>query len=328
MKFAQLKKSLQTEVLPCYIVSGEDYFLCESSVSLIEKQMFGELSRTNINKQSFSTENLDIKEFVTTLNTMPFFADKKLVILKEYDCKNSNEIISQLKEYLKTPCASTVLVIVTLPDSSFFKPLESSAEVVDCSRLDAPILQGWIKQNLSQYNPPATITIDAMETLINYCNSYLSKISKEITKLVSFSGGKIEKHHVEELVPKDLEYSIFELTDSIAKGDNKKAELIKNDLMANRKTMSSVLGILSSYFRRLFYSIVSGDDTKTIASNLGVKEYAVIKSKEQAKKFGAKKLKDIVTISAELDYKTKTGLMSVENATDFLLLKILELKAN
>ena len=316
MKFAQLKKSLQTEILPCYIVSGEDYFLCESSVSLVEKQMFGELSRTNINKQAFSTENLDIKEFITTLNTMPFFADKKLVILKEYDCKNSNEIISQLKEYLKTPCASTVLVIVTLPDSSFFKPLESSAEVVDCSRLDTPILQGWIKQNLSQYNPPATITMDAMETLI------------KIAKLVSFSGGKIEKHHVEELVPKDLEYSIFELTDSIAKGDNKKAELIKNDLMANRKTMSSVLGILSSYFRRLFYSIVSGDDTKTIASNLGVKEYAIIKSKEQAKKFGAKKLKEIVTLSAELDYKTKTGLMSVENATDFLLLKILELKAN
>lgn len=323
MKFIQLKKSLAQNILPCYIISGDDYFLCNSSVELIEKQLFGSLMRTNINKQIFDTENLDITKFITALNTLPFMAQKKLVVLKEYDGKNSTETISQLKQYLKSPSSSTVLVIWTINTSSFFKPLFSLAEPVDCNRLDKNILCSWITQKLKDYNMDCSISQDAIDTLVDYCNFYLTKINSELDKLVWYTNGKIQKEHVEQLVQKDLEYSIFELTDSLAKGDNKKAQMIKNDLMSNKKTSASVFPLLVSYFRRLFYALVSNGSNLEIANNLGVKEYAVTKAKEQAKKFGAKKLKDVVELCAELDYKTKTSLVSVENAVDYILLKVM-----
>ena len=330
MKFVELKSSLKNEVLPCYLVQGEDDFLCNSSLSLIERQMFGEIMRNNLNKQVVSTENLDANKFIDILNTVPFFAKQKLVILKQYDDKVSNDIISQLKNYLLNPSFSTVLVIYALNSSDAFKSLKNNVTVVDCSRLDKKNITGWVlaklkntKKMVDNTEVSVTINVDALDLLIDYTNSYLSKISMEIDKLIAYASSTITKQDVENLVSKDLEYSIFELTEAIGQGNKTKAVMIKNDLMSNRKTFNTTLSVCSSFFRRLFLSITSPQPNSEIATMLGVKEYAITKSKEIAKKFGAKTLKQIVELCADLDYKTKTSEMSLENATDYLLAFVL-----
>lgn len=330
MKFVELKSSLKNEVLPCYLVQGDDEFLCNSSLNLIERQMFGEIMRNNLNKQVISTENLDANKFIDILNTVPFFAKQKLVILKQYDDKVSNDIISQLKNYLLNPSLSTVLVIYALNSSDAFKSLKNNVTVVDCSRLDKKNITGWVlaklknvKKMVDNTEVGVTINADALDLLIDYTNSYLSKISMEIDKLIAYATSTITKQDVENLVSKDLEYSIFELTEAIGQGNKTKAVMIKNDLMSNRKTFNTTLSVCSSFFRRLFLSITSPLPNSEIATMLGVKEYAIIKSKEIAKKFGAKTLKQIVELCADLDYKTKTSEMSLKNATDYLLAFVL-----
>lgn len=330
MKFVELKSSLKNEILPCYLVQGEDDFLCNSSLNLIERQMFGEIMRNNLNKQVISTENIDANKFIDILNTVPFFAKQKLVILKQYDDKVSNDIISQLKNYLLSPSSSTVLVIYALNSSDAFKSLKNNVTVVDCSRLDKKNITGWVlaklkntKKMVDNTEVSVTINADALDLLIDYTNGYLSKISMEIDKLIAYTTTTITKQDVENLVSKDLEYSIFELTEAIGQGNKTKAVMIKNDLMSNRKTFNTTLSVCSSFFRRLFLSITSPLPNSEIASMLGVKEYAITKSKEIAKKFGAKTLKQIVELCADLDYKTKTSEMSLENATDYLLAFVL-----
>ena len=330
MKFVELKSSLKNEILPCYLVQGEDDFLCNSSLNLIERQMFGDIMRNNLNKQVISTENIDANKFIDVLNTVPFFAKQKLVILKQYDDKVSNDIISQLKNYFLSPSSSTVLVIYALNSSDAFKSLKNSVTMVDCSRLDKKNITGWVlaklkntKKMIDNTEVSVTINADALDLLIDYTNGYLSKISMEIDKLIAYTTTTITKQDVENLVSKDLEYSIFELTEAIGQGNKTKAVMIKNDLMSNRKTFNTTLSVCSSFFRRLFLSITSPLPNSEIASMLGVKEYAITKSKEIAKKFGAKTLKQIVELCADLDYKTKTSEMSLENATDYLLAFVL-----
>lgn len=335
MKFIELKSSLKNNMLPCYIVQGEDDFLCESCLNLIEKQMFGEIIRNNLNKQVVSTENIDVTKFIDILNTVPFFSKQKLVILKQYDDKVSNETISQLKEYLLNPNDSTVLVIYALNSSDVFKALKNNVEIVDCSRLDRAHIAGWVLAKLKNTQITVNgkvltpnIDDDALQLLIDYTNSYLSKISLEIEKLIAHSMQVITKQDVENLVNKDIEYSIFELTEAIGQGNKTKAVIIKNDLMSNRKTFNITLSVCSSFFRRLFLSITSPLPNIEIANMLGVKEYAVKKFKDVAKKFGAKALKNIVELCAELDYKTKTSEMSLENATDYLLAYVQSVRSN
>ena len=317
MKFTELKKTLQSQVDTCYFVSGEDIFLINSSIELIEKALFGSAMRNNLNKQVFSTEETDISSLLTALNTMPFFAEKKLVVLQHYDSKIASDTISQLALYMKSTCPSTVLVIACMQDSTNFDSLKKYCTLVDCSRLDKATTERVIKAKLKTSN--ATIEQDALNLLLDYTNGYLSKIMLEIDKLVALSGGNILAEHVKECVSKDLEYSIFELTNCLISGNYKRVFQIKQDLMSNRKTMGSVLGIIQNYYRRLFYSIVSSGEIGDIAKKLKVKDSAILIAKKQATKIGARKLKNIVELCAQLDYKVKSSQISIENATDYLL---------
>ena len=319
MKFTELKKHLLTQVKSAYSLYGDDSFLCENSIELIEKKLFGEILRNNLNKQVFSTENIDISNFINALNTLPFFAEKKLVILKEYDNKKNNELYSHLESYLKNPSESTVLIIHRLFESEALN-LKQNIEAVDCNRLDKLFVNAFIKQKLTKQN--ATIEDDAALTLIDYTNGYLSKINLELDKLVPYTNGKITKNSVEQIVSKDLEYSIFELTDSLANGNFFKAQQIKQNLLENKKTSGSVLGLIQNFFRRMFYATITTEPISEIATQLKVKEFAITKAKNLGKKFGALNLKKIMELCAELDYKTKTSQITVENATELLILTI------
>ena len=317
MKFTELKKTLQSQIDPCYLIRGEDVFLINSSIELIEKALFGSILRNNLNKQVFSTEETDSTSLINALNTMPFFAEKKLVILKHYDGKVASDTLSQLKAYMQSACASTVFVIVCMQDASSFESLKKYCTLVDCARLDKLTTERVIKAKLKASN--AVIDQDALTLLMDYTNGYLSKIMLEIDKLVALSGGHITAEHVKQSVSKDLEYSIFELTNCLISGNYKKVFQIKQDLMSNRKTMGSVLAVIQNYYRRLFYSTVSTGEVCDIAKMLKVKDSAVLIAKQQAVKIGARKLKSIVELCAELDYKIKSSQISIENATDYLL---------
>lgn len=321
MKFTELKKHLTTEIKNCYSLYGDDAFLCENSIELIEKKLFGDIIRNNINKQVFSTENIDAVKFIDTLNTMPFFAEKKLVILKEYDSKKNSEIVSHLQNYLKAPNPSTTLVIYRLYESENLN-FKQNIENVDCNRLETIYLNAFIKQKLAKLSTPTTITEEAINLLIDYTNGYLSKINLELDKLVPYTNGNITTSAIEQIVSKDLEYSIYELTDSLANGKFEKAQQIKQSLLSNKKTSGSVLSLVQNFFRRLFYATISNGTNKEIADQLKVKEFAILKAKPLAKKFGAKNLKTIMELCADLDFKTKTSQITVENATELLILTI------
>lgn len=324
MKFVELKKNLINEISPCYLIYGEDNFLIETSLSHIERSLFGDVLRNNLNKQVFSTEEMDNSTFFNALNTLPFFAEKKLIVLKHYSSKLSSDTLSQLKDYLKSPNPSTVLVIACYGDSSNFESIKKIITPVDCSRLDKNMITQWIFSKIKS-TPNASIDSEAISLLIDYTNGYLSKISLEMEKLLALSGGNIKPEHIKESVAKDLEYSIFELTNNLASKNYARVQLIKQDLMSNRKTMNSVLAVVQSYYRRLFYSYISSGTNSEIASKLKIKEYAVMLAKQQAQKVGAKKLKSIVELCSDLDYKTKSGQMSLENATEYLLMFIINL---
>lgn len=318
MKFVELKRELKTKIASSYLIFGEDNFLCDSAVSLIVSSVIND---SEINKNIFTTENLSSQKFIDCLNTLPFFNDKKVVILKEYDGRKNADLIPALKGYLQSPSESTCLVIIKAEESDFFTPLKPYMETVDCTRLEKPMIKKWILNKLSESK--STINSDALDRLIDYTNGYLSRIDMELNKLTAYSKGQIKKEDVEEIVSKDLEYSIFEFTEALSSGNSEKCFLIKQDLTSNKKVLSTVLPLIQSHFRRLFYASISDGTNMEIAEQLGVKEYAIKKSREQGKKFSKRSLKKILELCEDMEYKTKTSAISVENAVDYLILNIL-----
>jgi DNA polymerase-3 subunit delta len=323
MKFVELKKHLLSTSLCCYNLYGDDNFLITSS----EKMFFNFVSKNNdFNKTVLSTENLTEKTLWNALNTTSFFGGAKVVLVYDLDCAKNKNLVTFVENYLKTnPNPNCVLVVVS--DSPMFTEKVSSALKnvfceVDCNRLDERMINAWICSELKKQN--ATMNMPAIQKLVEYTNGYLSKISLELNKLICYAGGRvITEADVDALVSKDLEFSVFELTESLGRGNSQKTFDILNVMMSDRKTAPSVFALIQNYFRRMFYSAVSAGTNAQIGAELGVKEFAIKKAKETASLFSKPVLKQIVDLCGELDYKIKTSQIDYENAVNYLVMFIL-----
>ncbi len=305
-----LRARLNKKVEVCYLVQGEDILLYDKALEMIKKAVNLQLEDFNFNVFDDDSFNADL--VMDTLETMPMGSDKKVVLLKNITNINEN-FKKKLKEYLKNPVQSTCLVIF-----DFFNKFDFLiSEKISAKRLDDASLKELIRAELKKYNKE--ISNDACQKLIEACCSYYSLIKNELEKLGSCEDIDISEKSVEELVCKQTEFTVFELTDALSKRDADKALSLLNLMPKDTKTFSLVL----NHFRRLFFVAVSEGSDKDLSELLDVKEYAIIKSKSLAKNFSKLQLKNIYEMMSDVDFYIKNGQMQVENALYYLVFGIL-----
>lgn len=321
MKFVELKKHLSMQkYLFCYNLVGDDSYLIDFAQNLF----FGQVAGNNIlNKTVLSADSLDKNSFENAIYATSFFATQKVVIIKDVIVQKNKTVINSIKEYIeKTPNDLTVLVVVSdekIFDTAYIQKNADKVDVVDCNRLDVNTVETWIKSVLAKKQ--VEISKDAIAKLVDYTNGYLSKISVELNKLVAYKTDKlINVIDIETLVSKDLEYSVFELTENLGKGNTQKTFEILNHMMQDKKSAPTVFALIQSYFRRMFFSVITSGTDAQIASMLGVKEFAVKKAKSTAVLFTKQVLKSIVDLCTELDLKIKSSVVLYEDAIDFLVM--------
>lgn len=325
MKFEELKDSINRKVLPVYMINGGESFLTTYSLKLIEKSL--NLSFPDFNKVIFSDESYKTaNDIISACQIAPFCDDKRLVIVHDYlGKKNENEKKAFLK-YFENPNESTCLVFFSTIKSEFFTSFEGKANLVDCQNVSKNTIRVIVNDKLKKED--IKITDSAVDKLIEYSNDSITKINSELDKLKSVSLSNdnliITEEDIETNVVKDIEYVIYDLTNAICVKDSDKAYLLIDAMLKNKEQPVSIISAIANHFRRLFLVSRSDFDKKEMAEMLGVKEYAITKSKEHALKFGQKRLKEIYDKCINVEYMVKNGNMEGKNAIIFLIANILE----
>lgn len=326
MKFKDLKKSLQEKIEPIYFLScgsdEEDLFLkssCKSNILNTTVKDFADLNIT-----IFSSENLDPVDLKKALDTLPFMAKKRLVLIKETVGKKNDKVLELIKEYSSNFNEHTVLVIDGCENSNF-KVLENLENIttVDCSRVDREIITAFVLKSCKAKG----ISIDhkAINKLIDFCDGYIIKVNLELDKLINYKLDEkvILDTDIDNFVTKSEEYQIFELTNALINKQGDKALYIVDDIIKNKKNVNMILSLIYNHIRRLFYVKISKDDAKTTAKLLDIKEFAVKKLSEQAKNISAKKLKEVLQKCKETDYNIKSGNLDLVSGIYNLVFLIL-----
>lgn len=309
-----LKTRLQKEVKKAYLVSGDDFYLFEKALTMIRGAL--NISLSDLNISSFDDDNFSALKVVEACDLLPIGDEKRLVVVK-FVSKVSESDKKIIEEYLEKPNSTSCLVILDI--NGKFESIKKNIDFVDAKKMDYSMVSRIVFSEIEKRE--RQISPEALSALIEACNGYLTKIMNELDKLCSYTSKEelITKKVIDSLVTKDLEYTVYELTDALAqkKGD-KAVKLI--DLMAKEQ---GTLSLISNHFRRLFYISISEMSNGELAKLLGVKEYAIMKARGQVNNFSKAQLKKIVSLTEEVDYCIKSGKMQSENALFFLVFNIL-----
>ena len=303
-----LKKRLQKKIEPCYLVQGEDILLYDEALKLIKNAC--NLSFEEFNFQKFDDDTFSADLVLDALETLPFASEKKVVLLKNIT-KFSEDFKKKLVAYLKSPLPSTCLVIFDFANK--FDCLIS--EKISAKRLDEESLKNIVEEELSKSHK--AIKKEALSLLLSYCCDYYSLIKNELKKLSDAPTDVITEKDIANMVTKETEYSVFELTEALSKKDAKKAVELLSLMDKDTKTFNLIL----NHFRRLFFVAISKDED--LSKLLNVKEYAIVKAKELSRNFSKIQLKNIYSLLDDVDFYIKNGQMQIENALYYLIFGIL-----
>ncbi len=308
-----LKSRLKEGIDCCYLVSGDDHFLFDKAASMITKAI--NLQLEDFNKSIFDDDNYSAQSVLAACEILPMGSEKRLVLVKNVTKVSESDKALYLK-YLQNPCRSTVLLILDYNDK--FGYLKNECAYVDAKRMDRTLAKNVIVATLAKAGKQ--ISGEAVDTLLDYGNGYLTNVMNELDKLIYFDPYEslITKNLVEKVAIKNMEFTVFELTEALGRKNFDKA--IK--LLSYMEKEAGTLSLITNHFRRMFFISISGMSDSELASLLGVKEYAVMKQRQQAANFSKMQLKKIYALLEEVDYKIKSGQMLSSNALYYLVFQI------
>ncbi len=309
-----LKNRLKEKIENCYLLEGDDIYLYDKAFSMIKKASKIELEEFNLSK--FDDENYTMQAVIDACEILPMGSEYKIVVLKNI-IKYSENDKKLLQNYLKNPSKTTILIIYDFYDK--LSSLKQIMTFVDCKRFDKKTSISILLNEFSKRNKQ--ISAEAIESLLDYCNGYLTRAMNEIDKLCYYdvTDPLITKKIVDNLVTKDNEFVIYELTEALGQKNSDKSIKILDSMSKEQ----GLLGLIVNHFRRLFFIATSGLENKDLANLLGVKEYAIAKQRSQTINFSKMQLKKIYSLLEEIDFNIKSGAMLQENALYYLVLSIL-----
>lgn len=317
MKFIDFKNGLTGgEVHGIYLLEGEDNYFLSRGLRLLRDKF---VSEPDLNYIEYDGGEVSISDILSSLDMNPFMSEKRLTVVKEY-YPDKKMIDTGLKYFLEDPSEVSLLVIVNSKPCDAIKKYPEVC-FVDCGRADERSLIRWITAECNRLG--STINGETAQKIVAYCLSDMSRIEKETDKLCAYAGGReITVSDVDELVNRDAEYKIYEMTEYIGRRKFDLAISVVSDMLEKGDAPQKIIFSIYNYFRKLLHIAISDKTDFELAEIFGVKEFAIKKSREQTKLFKKKSLKKSVDYLSDLDYKSKCGRI---DGTDGMWLAIFKI---
>jgi DNA polymerase-3 subunit delta len=252
----KLQQHLQQNLLPLYLVFGEESLLvqeaCDAIRSRCREQGCSEREVLLVNGDQFDWNSL-----LATSSEMSLFADRKLIELRLPSGKPGSNGSKALQQYLENPAPGNVLLIVAgridkqSTNSKWFKALDKAGALIQIWPVKPLQLPRWMRQRLQHYD--LQIDADALQLLCDRVEGNLLAAVQEIEKLRLLTGGdRIRAEHIHQSVANNARYNLFGLVDHASSGEAAAAFRMLHGLRAEGTEIAVLLWALSREIRTLY----------------------------------------------------------------------------
>lgn len=231
------------------------------------------------------------------------FAARRMVIMR--DASQNKQLWESLADWLpQVPDETTLVVIEKSPDkrTKTFKLLKKLGDFREYLEPEGPNLTAWLQKTTTELG--GSMDAAAAQYLVQQSGVKQEQLWQELQKLVSYQP-QVTEQTIDALTEPTLSASVFELLDSALGGDPQKMQAVLAKLRHNEDPYK-LFGLLVSQVSTAAIVCDAGQrSADTIAKEAALHPYAVRKT--QAQKLGQTKVRQLISIVAELDARLKSG---------------------
>lgn len=312
----------------CYLFYGNEVYL----KNLYEKKVKETLIDENFgiaNFNIFEDKNVEVDKIIEYSQTLPFMAEKRLIISKNSGLfqngrKNDSE---KMALYISKIPESTVLLFIEDEidkRGKLYKAILKEGHCIEFKHPKENDIIKWIVKKFKDNN--INIENSSAVYLIRTTGGNMENISSEISKLIAFVGerGKIDKNVIDYVCVKSFETRIFDLVDAVGNMNTKIALNIYKNLILMKESPIMILSMIVRQFRIIYQCkllLNEMKDQNLIAQKIGQREFVVRECIKQSKNFSEDILKYALSSCLDTDVAIKTGRINGELALELLIVK-------
>lgn len=333
-------EKLSKESLPTLtVLAGEDLGQYSQAKETFLKQIGFDPS--DLTYSYFDMSETTYQEAELDLESMPFFADEKVVIFDHFadmtTAKKSylgDRELKRLESYLQSPVETTRLVLMASGKLDgkrrLVKLLKRDALVLETSPLKDAELKTYFQKKAHQEG--LIFDTGVFEELLIKSNFDFSDVQKNMAFLKGYKAeGNISSKDIAEAIPKSLQDNIFDMTQLLLRGDINGVRELVHDLRLQGeddiKLIAVMLGQFRTYLQVKLLSAQGKSEQQIVVSlsdYLGrkVNPYQIRYALRDSRPLSIEFLKMSIKSLIETDYQIKTGTYDKEYLFDLALLKI------
>ena len=222
----QLQSHLSKELLPVYVISGDEPLLAQESADAVR---LAARNKGFSGREVFHGEGkFDWSQLHNEANALSLFAEKKIIEIRISNGKPGDKGSKALCELCANPSPDNLLLVIlpklerSAQNSKWVKALEAVGAHIQVWPVTGDQLPRWIKQRLLESN--ITANQQAVEILAERVEGNLLAAVQEIEKLKLLAiEGKVDAIMMSSVVADSARYNLFEFVDKVLAGDAQSA---------------------------------------------------------------------------------------------------------
>ena len=300
-----------------YLLYGEEEYLKKQYRDKLKKAISGD---DTMNYSYFEGNKIVVKEVIDMANTLPFFAQKRLIIIENSGFFKSSQ--EELADFIKNMPDYLIFVFVESEvdkRNKVYKAVSTAGYICEMKQQSTSVLVQWIVTLLK--NEGKTIDRPAVDLLLSKTGAGMDLIYAEVEKLVSYciDRQQITAEDVEAVCTTQTTSRIFDMITAIATKKQKQALDLYYDLLLLKEPPMRILYLLTRQFKLLMEVkdlVGKRYDKSSIAKTVGLHPFVAGKYMQQCRTFEKKELRTILEEAVDTEEMVKTGrlndVMSVE----------------
>jgi len=303
-------------LLPVYLFHGDDELKQETLRKRLVKRVFGS-EDDNLNLQVFSPEQIrDSDQLLDALCTLPFMAERRLVIIKDAD-RLSKALSETIVDYLKAPSETTVLALSASKLSvatRLYKAVAAIAKgkgIVSAATLRMNELPTFIQRMAAGFG--LSLSLDAAAELLDRIGPTTLTLSTELRRLSAWAQAQkinqitvdIIREHVQRLT----ESKPWDLADALSRREG--AECLKHIRRLGSTKPTTLFAYCVSRLREMLSIKALGQhrnlSNQHIAEVLGRQEWQLRTAFAGARLYSSDELIEALIAAPSIEARMKSG---------------------